>query len=360
MKIAVYTVALNEEKHVERWYASTSEADIHLIGDTGSTDQTVKAAKKLGVTVAHLRVKPWRFDDSRNALLALLPEDVDYCISLDMDEVLAPGWRKGLEAALAEGIQWPRYDYVFAWHDDGTPRIEFKGIKIHPRLGVRWRFPIHEIPESCVGQDFTHGNAAVTMHHFPDNEKSRGKYLDMLKDAVAEDPRSPRLAYYLARDYYFAGHYTEAASEFLRYLALPDYYFPAEYCEAYRYLAKMQPENAEYWLIQAIRQDSGRREPLVDLAQHYSDTRAWRASLELALKALDIAAPPAGFLQDSRAWGAQPHDLVALAAYNLNLFELAVEHGQLALNFEPSNERLLKNMTYYIAKLDESPIALRA
>ena len=360
MKVAVYTVALNEAKHVERWFNSTTEADIHLIGDTGSTDDTVKIAKKLGITMVHLRVKPWRFDDARNALLALLPEDVDYCISLDVDEVLLPGWRDGLEKALAEGIEWPRYDFVFAWHADGSPRIEFKGIKIHPRLGVRWRFPIHEIPESCVGHDFKHGDAVVTMHHFPDDEKSRSQYLDMLKDAVVEDPRSPRLAYYLARDYYFAGQYTEAVQEFLRYLSLPDYYFPAEYCEAYRYLAKMQPENAEYWLTQAIRQESGRREPFVDLAQHYSNTRQWRASLDFALKALSIEEPPGGFTQDSRAWSAQPHDLAALAAYNIKNYELAVEHGQKAVELEPSNERLTTNMAFYLAKLDELPVARSA
>jgi glycosyltransferase involved in cell wall biosynthesis len=81
MKVAVYTIALNEAKHVKRWYEASKDADYHLIADTGSTDETVKIAKKLGINVYTISIKPWRFDDARNAALALIPDDVDYCIS---------------------------------------------------------------------------------------------------------------------------------------------------------------------------------------------------------------------------------------------------------------------------------------
>ena len=97
MKIAVYTIALNEEQFVERWYESAKEADYLMIADTGSTDGMVEKAKALGIVCHTISVKPWRFDDARNAALALLPDDIDYCISLDMDELLAPGWRDEME-----------------------------------------------------------------------------------------------------------------------------------------------------------------------------------------------------------------------------------------------------------------------
>jgi glycosyltransferase involved in cell wall biosynthesis len=71
MKIAVYTISKNEEKHVERWYNSTKEADFHLLADTGSTDGTVELARSLGITVHEISVVPFRFDDARNASLAL-------------------------------------------------------------------------------------------------------------------------------------------------------------------------------------------------------------------------------------------------------------------------------------------------
>ncbi len=49
MKIAVYAIALNEEKHVMRWLEATKDADVRLVADTGSTDRTVKiVAQKKG------------------------------------------------------------------------------------------------------------------------------------------------------------------------------------------------------------------------------------------------------------------------------------------------------------------------
>ena len=72
MKVAVYTIALNEAKHIKRWYESSKDADYHLIADTGSTDDTVAIAKELGIATYQISVKPWRFDDARNAALCLL------------------------------------------------------------------------------------------------------------------------------------------------------------------------------------------------------------------------------------------------------------------------------------------------
>ena len=46
MKVAVYTIALNEEQFVERWYNSVKdEADYLLIADTGSTDNEKQRIK---------------------------------------------------------------------------------------------------------------------------------------------------------------------------------------------------------------------------------------------------------------------------------------------------------------------------
>ena len=69
MKVAVYTIALNEAKHVERWHESAKQADYLLICDTGSTDDTVDIARSLGITVVQIKLNPWRFDDARNYAL---------------------------------------------------------------------------------------------------------------------------------------------------------------------------------------------------------------------------------------------------------------------------------------------------
>lgn len=73
MKIAVYAISKNEEKFVKRFCESAKDADLILIADTGSTDDTVALARNCGAVVHDICITPWRFDDARNAALALVP-----------------------------------------------------------------------------------------------------------------------------------------------------------------------------------------------------------------------------------------------------------------------------------------------
>ena len=60
------------------------------------TNRATRYTEKLtraGVTVHRIAVRPWRFDIARNATIALIPDDVDVCCSMDMDMFLDPGWR---------------------------------------------------------------------------------------------------------------------------------------------------------------------------------------------------------------------------------------------------------------------------
>ena len=129
MKIAVYAISKNEEQFVERFCESARQADIILIADTGSTDNTVQKAKEQGAVVHSIAVKPWRFDIARDAALVLLPADIDVCISLDLDEELQPGWREEIEKVWKEDTT--RLRYKFDW----GAGIAFYYEKIHHRHG---------------------------------------------------------------------------------------------------------------------------------------------------------------------------------------------------------------------------------
>lgn len=120
-KIAVYAIAHNEEHHVERWAASARDADQIVLVDTGSTDRTVQRARELGVAVHEIRIEPFRYDVARNRALAFVPGDIDFCVSLDLDEVLAPGWRTHLEDAWHQGATRVRFRYVWPWSDVHPP-----------------------------------------------------------------------------------------------------------------------------------------------------------------------------------------------------------------------------------------------
>ena len=65
-KVCVYAITKNEEKFVNTWVDSMSEADEIYVLDTGSTDNTVKLLKERGVNVTVENINPWRFDVARN------------------------------------------------------------------------------------------------------------------------------------------------------------------------------------------------------------------------------------------------------------------------------------------------------
>lgn len=344
MKIAVYTIALNEEQFIERWYGSAKQADYLLIADTGSTDKTVELAKQLGINVVNVHVSPWRFDDARNAALAALPKDIDYCIALDVDEILMPNWRSELEK-LDPMVTRPRYKYTWSWNPDGSPGLTYGGDKIHSRKNYRWKHPVHEVL-TCTSNEVQLWTK-LEIHHHPDDSKSRGQYFPLLRQSVLEDPTDDRNCFYYARELFFHQHWTEAIKEFKRHLSLPKAQWRPERAASMRYLAKMEESERESWILKAIAESPNSREPRVDLAEYYYSKNLWLDCYTAAKSALRITQQPLEYLVESDAWGYLPHDLIAISCYNMDKFDEAIEHGKKAAELAPWIDRLKENITYY-------------
>ena len=343
MKIAVYTIALNEEQFVQRWAESCKEADYRFILDTGSTDQTINTAWEQGVDTHRRVFTPWRFDDAQNFALSLLPNDIDMCIALDMDEVLQPGWRQALEN-LEPGTTRPRYKYIWSWNPDGTEGLVYGGDKIHRRHGYTWKHPVHEVLKSKTTeiQQWTQG---LEIHHHPDNSKSRSQYLPLLKLAVEEDPRDDRNQFYLARELFFAGDYGLSQYHFARHLDLS--VWNPERAASHRYIAKMRSDAADFHLYRAIAEDPTRRESWVDLAMYYHNKLNWLGVRNAASSALAITTKPLDYLCEAKAWGWLPHDLMAIACHHLGDSDEAFFHGSQAVALNPTDERLKTNLSHY-------------
>ncbi|MDP2660630.1 MAG: glycosyl transferase family 2, partial [Dehalococcoidia bacterium] len=96
-QIAINTIAKNEARNARDFMASCAGADLVAVLDTGSTDGTQGLLRAAGAVVEEAVIEPWRFDTARNQALAMLPEDIDLVVSVDLDERLQPGWREALE-----------------------------------------------------------------------------------------------------------------------------------------------------------------------------------------------------------------------------------------------------------------------
>jgi tetratricopeptide (TPR) repeat protein len=344
MKVAVYAIALNEEAFVERWAASAAEADEIVLLDTGSTDETATKASEAGCRVVYGTIAPWRFDDARNAALAAVSADVDYCVALDLDEVLVPGWRAALEAGFELGLTRPRYVYTWSWNEDGSPGLQYGGDKIHARRGYRWRGPVHETCSAYGGQVQIEGYVDLEIHHHPDPAKSRAQYLPLLAMAVAEDPHNDRNAYYYARDLFFSGQPGAAEAEFRRHLALPSSVWAPERASSMRYLGKITGDSR--WFVAATELCPFLREPWVDLSRDRLASRDWSEALEAAERALAITEKPMVYLCEPDAWGWAPYDVAGVASYYLGYPARAAELTRAAIELAPSDQvpRLQSNL----------------
>jgi glycosyltransferase involved in cell wall biosynthesis len=350
MKIAIYTIALNEEQFVERWYNSAKDADQLLILDTGSTDKTIKLAKKLGIDVFSASIKPWRFDDARNAALSLVKDDIDICIALDMDEVLVDGWRQELEKINPQTTR-PRYEYTWSWNKNNSPALQYGGDKIHSRHGYRWKHPVHEVAVADrieEKQEWTN----LKIHHYPDATKSRGQYFSLLELSTKENPYDDRNAFYLGREYFFYARFEEAAKELKRHLSLPTAKWAPERAASMRYIAKCEPENAKMWLEKAVLESPGRRESLVELAQHFYSIGDFKNCYLRSAEALSIKEKPLDYLCEDFAWKDLPHDLAAISAWHLNDVDNAIIHIEDAIKLNPENLRLKTNLEFFKEKLN--------
>ena len=358
-KICVYAISKNEEQFVKRFCESAKDADLVLIADTGSTDGTVKTGKKHGAEVYEICVTPWRFDKARDAALALIPKDFDICISLDLDEVLEPGWREEVERCWEPNTT--RLRYMYDWGCD----VRFLYEKIHARNGYHWHHPCHEYPrpDGRVPEVWAQTEKLLVTHH-PDPTKSRGQYLDLLDLSVKEDPHCPRNAFYYARELSFYGKWDEAITRLKLYLDLPSATWHHERCYAMRTLgkcfeAKNMPGEAESWYLRASAEASATREPWVALANLFYTQGRWAECFGAASRALSITHKEPVYTQDPECWKWLPHDLASIAAWHLGLREEALTQGEKALEFAPDDGRLKGNRDFYksaVASLTEGSI----
>lgn len=344
MKIAVYAISKNEEQFVQRFCESAKAADLVLIADTGSTDDTVATARKHGATVYDISVKPWRFDKARDTALNLIPGDYDVCISLDLDEVLEPGWREEIERVWT--AETTRLRYKFDWGQG----ISFFYEKIHHRTGYHWHHPVHEYPrpDNRTHEKYAHTDMLLVSHH-PDNTKSRGQYMPLLELAIAEDPRCPRNAFYHARELTFYSRWTEAIEYLNKYLAMPEATWQNERAYAYRLLGKSHVHLGDWnqglkMYRLAVAESPGTREPWVELAQTAYSLQNWAECYSAAKTALAIKDKALVYTMDPTVWTERPYDLASIAAWNLGLKAEALELVKEAVLLAPDNQRIQNNL----------------
>lgn len=355
-KVCIYAICKNEEKFVDRFMDSVSDADKVFVLDTGSTDNTVNLLKERGAFVKVKEIKPWRFDVARNESLAMVDSDTDICICLDLDEVLKSGWREKLESIWSDKITRLRYNYIWSFDKYHNPEVNFYIEKIHTRNNYKWTHPVHEVLTFTGEREVFLTTDDITVEHYPDKEKSRSSYLPLLELSVKEEPEDDRNMHYLGREYMYYGRYNDAIDTLIKHLKLPKATWKDERCASMRFIARCYKylgryDEARMWLDKAIVEAPYLRDGYMERAILEYELNNFDEVEKYILEALKIKKRTKSYINEVFSYNETPYDLLSIIYFYKKDYDKSLEYINKAIKISLDNERLLKNRKIIISAI---------
>jgi hypothetical protein len=211
MKTAAYTICKNEINRVEQWVYYTKDFDYRVILDTGSTDGTYEAFKKVPNIIIDQLIMPqeeFRFDIPRKKNLEMVPSDVDWALSPDVDEYFSINVLEEMEKTIKENpkvtnIACTRLD-IYAKEVFVGPPKHIGTNKIHKRNLYTWKQPIYEhLSYTGKGSEVEIFNNKIYLVHNQEINKPRGKhYLTLMQREYKNNPRNTWNNWFLANEYF--------------------------------------------------------------------------------------------------------------------------------------------------------------
>jgi hypothetical protein len=339
IKIATYAIAKNEEKHIARWLEATKDSDYRIVLDTGSSDKTVELLRAAdNVIVGETLITPWRFDEARNQALALVPEDAEVCLVLDMDEVPEKHFYRKVREQWVPGVKRGliSIDTAFKWEVD----------RLHSRDGWVWKWPCHEAAVPIDGnQDYEYCHVKATISHKPDTGKSRSLYLPMLEAAVIEMPDDSRMWTYLCREYYYYSNWEKILECAEKVLSLDG--MDSELATVCRWAgdaAKNLGLPTEHWFKRGIELCPDQGEPWLGLAIDALRRGDYETALTAAIECFEKPIV-VHYLHEPSAWMWKAYDVAAQSAFHLRMLDEALAFAYEAHKAKgPETDRIRRNI----------------
>lgn len=343
--ISVCMIVRNEEDILQRAIESTyGLADEIVVLDTGSEDGTVELARSLGAKVLTGGDRMHK-GESRNK--SLDEASGDWVVILDADECIVDpiGLRAFLEMTDAQGV----YVLVSNINANEEVTLTWSRMLAWRRDAFRYKYRAHEVPLPVDGWGKTVWTKFLWEHR-PPAERQMWKpqyFMDRLTLDVQENPDDSRPKYYLGRQHYYAGRWSEAIELFQKYLLSPAH-DEAEVsglmarCYARLGDGKKQIE----MLYRACAAHPGRRAWWGELATIYHARGNDRLAVGLLKCALEIM-PDTNRYVNPLWHGFHIHDLLARCLWKLGAVEEGLIHARKAVELAPTNERILKNLSYF-------------
>lgn len=246
MNMCFYAPIKNEsrylKKFIEHHLKEMKHEDCFIFCDTGSTDNTIDILKELKEKHSNITyytntdIIPWDFSKGRNTIQDKIPDNIQVCCALDIDEFFKSGWRNKLE-----NIYNKEKHFVLSFKRTEDCSEEKPGFffiqprcSIHTKDDAKWVYPVHEclipinttvkhIPEMTI--ESVHYRNGNTKRNYL---KIISDYKEYIDERNAEDITFCafneinyfHLQYLYANELFFAKEFDKAIYEYHQYFNL--------------------------------------------------------------------------------------------------------------------------------------------
>lgn len=230
-KTAVYTILKNELKYIDNWLHYAEPFDYKILLDTGSSDGSWEYLQSLNdpkLIVEQRIFTPWRFDVARNYNYSMIPDDVVWCLSPDLDEHFSINTHDEMEKIIdaiptITNIACDRLDIYSPVVRVGPPNF-LPTNKIHLKNGYTWVQPIYEHlswSRKDISEYELYSSDIFLVHNQDFKKKARPElYLSMLEEEYQKNPSNTWCLWYLLSLYYKDNQphlFIPAACDFIKY-----------------------------------------------------------------------------------------------------------------------------------------------
>lgn len=214
MKLSVALIVKNEEYCLDRCLESVKDADEIVVVDTGSTDKTIDIAKEYTDKIYHFA---WIDDFAQARNYALSKCTGNWILTMDADWVLHNTIEEVKQAVNGDSVR------VKLIASSGG----FHFLPVLFKKGLLYEGKVHE---ALLCNDTRDSNLEIT--YYPNKNKLPDRNLKILLTME----KTPRVLFYLGKEYLDLGQYENAVKSFDEYLLVGSWL--SEKAEAYYYKAK--------------------------------------------------------------------------------------------------------------------------
>jgi hypothetical protein len=231
-KTAAYTILKNEHANIDRWLYYTRHFDYRVLLDTGSTDGSLEYLKELankdpGMIMWQQKWPNWRFDVARVYNLSMVPKDVVWALSPDMDEYFSENTHDEMERIIdgvpkITNIACDRLDVYSRTVRVGPPNF-IPTNKIHLRHKYTWKERVYEhLSWTGEGEELELYSDDIFLIHDQDFRKPDRSplYVDLMEQEWAFDPTNTWNNWFLLYHYWKSQQldkYIPVACNYVRY-----------------------------------------------------------------------------------------------------------------------------------------------